>query len=381
MKAEELQIVAAAVGPSLGLTTFPPVNWDGMAPDNMDRIQSIIFENRLAWHVLKSAKLTGVELPVALRQSLNSYQQICFQRNSCLLQTARTLAGALAEQGIQAAFFKGSLSQQLIYRDYFVKHSTDLDLYVTYSDFKRARAILETRGFLLAEECRSSWWWFFLGEQHLLPPEPAHLAVDLHHRTQQPGCPGPRERDFFLKRATAHLIGSVPCNTLELKENVLLTALSLVKAMVHRESSGKYAVDLAKTFSSITQADAKDILRIAKEQGLMQTLCLAARAVEVVFGVKFPLELSKFAKTQRLISDQALAEMVLQATNPHLEWPHRTQMLMALCDTWLDFPREMLWKFISELWRSLTVQFNLQRQGKARVLSYRSRLSSKTFLF
>lgn len=369
MKAEELQIIAAAVGPSLGLTTFPPMNWEDVAPAHMDKIQTIIFENRLAWHVLKSSKLTGVELPASIKHSLNSYQQLCFQRNSCLLQTARTVASTLSEHGIRSAFFKGALSQQTIYGEYFVKHSTDLDLYVSFRDFKKTRSILETKGFRIADECQSSWWWFFLGEQHLLPPDPAHLAVDLHHRTQQPGCPGPREKDFFLTRATAHSIGSILCYTLELKENILLTALSVVKAMVHRESSGKYAADLAKAFSLITKADAEEIVRIAKAQGLIQTLCLAARAVEVVFGVKFPIELSELAKTQRLISDEALGRMVLQASDPTLVWPHRTQMLMALCDTYLDFPREVIWKFTSELWRSLTQHFSQSKPPKSVELS------------
>ena len=365
MKAEELQIVAAAVAPSIGLTNFPAVNWEAIPPASLDLIQSIIFENRLAWHVLKGSQLTGIELPATLKQSLNSYQQICFQHNSYLLQTARAVASTLAEHGIQSAFFKGALSQQVIYGEYFVKHSTDLDLYVAFRDFRQTRAILEAKGFGVADECLSSWWWFFLGEQHLLPSNPAHLAIDLHHRTQQPGCPGPRERDFFLKRATTHLVGSVPCYTLELKENILLTALSLVKAMVHRESSGKYAIDLAKAFSKITEVDAKDIVQMAKEQGLKQTLYLAARAVEVVFGAKFHVHPSEFAKTQRLVSDETLGRMVLQATDPSLVWPHRTQMLIALCDSILDFPREVSWKFSSEFWRGFIEQFDQQKQTKA----------------
>ncbi len=369
MKAVELQIVAAAVGPSLGVTSFDPVNWNNVSAASLDLVQAIVFENRLATHVLKTSKLTGTVLPPTLKKALDAYQQLCFQRNSCLLQTARLVARALAKQGIQAAFFKGALSQHVIYGDYFVKHATDLDLYVTFSDFKPARTILEQHGFKLADECKSTWWWFFLGEQHLLPPDSSYLAVDLHHRTQQPGCPGPREKDFFLKRATTQLVGSIPCYSLELKENILLAALSLVKAMVHRESSGKYAADLAKAFGRISKADAEDVIRIAKEQGLMQTLCLATRAVEVVFGAKFPLQLAEPAKTKRLFSDEVLARMVLRASDADLEWPHRTQMLIALCDTALDFPREVIWKFTSELWRTLTRQFDVQGQRKTSQLS------------
>ncbi|OYU77537.1 MAG: hypothetical protein CFE32_05100 [Alphaproteobacteria bacterium PA3] len=364
LKAEDLQIVAAAVGPAFGVASFPPVKWSDLSDPQFEAVQTIIFDNRLASHVLKSAKLTETSLPYAFKQVLDSYQQHCFQSNSVSLRTARLVAGVLAEHGIQAAFFKGALSQHVLYGEYFIKHSTDIDLYVTFRDFKRARAILETIGFRLIDECRSSWWWFFLGEQHLLPPSPAHLAVDLHHRTQQPGCPGPREKDFFLKRATAHSIGSVTCYTLALKENILLAALSLAKAMVHRESSGKYAADLAKGFAKITELEAEQIVRIAKQQGLIQTLSLAARAVEVVFGAKFPIRLAEFTKTTGLISDEALARMVLHASDPTLVWPQRTQILMALCDSPLDFPREVIWKFSSEFWRVLTDYFVLQRPSK-----------------
>ena len=364
LKAEDLQIVAAAVGPSLGVTSFPPVAWDDLADAQLEALRTIIFENRLAFHVLKSAKLTGTPLPSTFKTMLESYQQHCFQSNSVLLRTARIVASSLKAEGIQAAFFKGALSQHVIYGEYFVKHATDLDLYVSFRDFKRARAILETQGFRLADECRSAWWWFFLGEQHLLPPDSAHLAVDLHHRTQQPGCPGPREKDFFLKRAATHLVGSVPCYTLELKENILLAALSLTKAMVHRESSGKYAADLAKAFQKISPSEAADIVQTAKQQGLTKTLCLAVRAVELVFGAKFPIRLSGLTSTERLISDAALGGMVLQASDPSLDWPQRTQMLIALCDSPLDFPREVIWKFSSELWRVLTYYFVLQRPSE-----------------
>jgi hypothetical protein len=96
----------------------------------------------------------------------------------------------------------------------------------------------------------------------------------------------------------------------------------------------------------------------------MKTLCLAVRAVEVVFGAKFPIRLSGLTSTERLISDAALGGMVLQASDPCLDWPQRTQMLIALCDSPLDFPREVIWKFSSELWRVLTYSFVLQRPSE-----------------
>lgn len=366
MKAEDLQIVAAAVGPSLGVDTHPPVLWDALDEAQLERVQTLVFENRLAAHVLKSAKLHGTSLPSAFKQRVEAYQQQCFHSNSISLRTARWVAGQLAGHGIQAAFFKGALSQHVIYGEYFIKHSTDIDLYVSFKDFKRTREILAGLGFKLADECQSSWWWLFLGEQHLFPPDAAHLAVDLHHRTQQPGCPGPRETDFFLKRATAHSIGSVTCYTLDLRENILLAAVSLTKAMVHRESSGKYVADLAKAFTKISPSEAADIVQIAKEQGLLQTLSLAVRAAHVVFGAKFPVHLPDRAKSEALISDEALAHMVLQAADPALRWPQRTRMLMLLCDTPMDFPREVIWKFSSEFWRMVTYSF-IQRQPSGAV--------------
>lgn len=289
----------------------------------------------------------GLAVPDSARETIERYRKLTLQLNAAALMTTRRIVPVLENAGVDVVVIKGPLAQHARYGDYFVKPATDVDLLVHPRDFARARAIIVASGFALAAPCDKIWWRGFLGEQHLIGNAAGQAAIDLHHRTQQPGCPPPHRPRQLLDQAVRTHIGNSPISTLSGPHACLLSCMSAAKALVHREPAGGHVLDIAMSLRS--GEDLSAVFAAAAGLELTQTLQFGLRAAKLVVG-----GYAGPAPSLPWLSDVDLATLILDPaalTAP----PTRTRLLLGLSDNSAIFLRELGRKAAAEGARILGV--------------------------
>ncbi len=335
-------------------------DWSSWDAQTLNDFWRLVETNRLGGQLRRFADRSGAALPEPLRQNLSLYHRKTLFLNAMYLKTLIHLAPSLRRAGIRWFLFKGVAAQIEVHDDRFMNYTTDLDIYVSPLDYAAARRAAEASGYEVVAGGDSFWWRGFLGEQHFKFPDAALLGLDLHHRSEQPGCPRPRRSTYFLDMAEPRTIGSVEVQTLGRVSNALFTALSLAKAYLHHEPCGRYLADLETTFLTLPDTAKAELVEAARDQGLLQTLAFAAKAVEVVFGRTAGLIDVPQSRAAVLQSEDGLALSLLDPSDPSVVWPRRARILLALCDTPMQAPRAIGWKLASEGWHHL---FERSRPG------------------
>ena len=310
---------------------------------------AIARENRVAMLLLQGLDRTAEGLSEDVAAAFEEFRQLTISLNTKNLMTLRRVLPVLEAASIPVLLFKGPVSQQASYGSYFVKPSSDVDLLVSNADFDRARSLLDNGAHALAKECRSFWWRTFLGEQHLLSLSPAGATIDLHHRVQQPGSVSPLKPERFLGERTLVTVAGMRVPTLSPTNAMLLSCMSLTKALVHREAAGGHVADLAARWRGLDDEQYAALVASARVQGLELTLAFSLRCARLLFGVgppTSPQEADAFG-----VSSLTLAQMILTPGRPNLIWPKRRRMLWDLCDVKLRFGREAAWAMTSEFAR------------------------------
>jgi hypothetical protein len=346
------ELVARTVGPAIGVANLAPVDWSGVDSRTLLAYRNAILVNRLYVHVLQGAQATKQELPGNLREIFENYQRHATLSGTSYLQTARLLAPAFAAAGVRAVFYKGALGHQALYGNYFMKHATDTDVLVAQGDYDRAGDLLAANGFHLEPACASVWWRGFLGEQHFnAPVGRGLLSVDLHLKTKQPGCPGPRDRDYFVARAIPSRVGSVEVLTLDLVRSVMMAAISLGKALSHHEAGGRYAADVAAGLSRCTPAQLNELVDEARRQGLERALSLAVAVCGLMFDMPTPRQIPVAPDIHALLVERDIVHSLLNPDDPAATWPRRTRLQWLISDEKPAFLKEFAWKFLSDWWQ------------------------------
>ena len=104
-----------------------------------------------------------------------------------------------------------------------------MDILVKQCDFVRATNLLKEMGYWIPLFCNSPWWRHYLGEHPLIPNAPNRLGVDLHHRTQHPSCPRPRDQEALLDDVDWTVIGGEKIPIFGPISIFLNTVMSIVK--------------------------------------------------------------------------------------------------------------------------------------------------------
>ena len=191
----------------------------------------------------------------------------------------------LRARQIDFVFLKGPFQQQLLYDDHFMKPSGDVDVLVSPAGFFPARDALRSIGYEVAGKSRSVWWVRFLGEQHMTRGDgPRPSTVDLHYRLQQPGSPSPRDADGFLRRKRQLEIAGATVPFTSAADTLLLSCISVAKALFNREPCAGYVCDVRASASRLDEADQQLVLDAAVKQGLDDTLLLGLRVADVLLG-------------------------------------------------------------------------------------------------
>jgi Uncharacterised nucleotidyltransferase len=307
--------------------------------------------NKLAVLLLRGLNQSD-EAPQHLLAALEEQQDATVRLNTRNLLTLRHLVPIFASRGVNAVVFKGPCAQKLVYGDFFAKPSSDVDLLILPRDFATAGQVVTDNGFAVAEACSSAWWTVFLGEQHFLSSDRTRSAIDLHHRTQQPGCPAPRKPELLVSQSTTVAVGSSNIPTLSHTNTTLLSCMSLAKALIHREPAGGYVCDIAAGMAGHSQDELAQLIEDADRQGLRNTLALGLRAACLLFGVHTRIG-EEGSDVFRAVADAELLRMILRPWATEIHWPRRSRMLRDFCDHEMAYVREICWKVAGEVCRKL----------------------------
>jgi Uncharacterised nucleotidyltransferase len=346
---EDRVLLRAVRASILGEADEPPLDVSPADAD-WDRLLEVATRNKLAVLLLRGLNRRISGAPQRFLARLQGQQDATVRLNTRHLVTLRHLVPILETNRVETIVIKGPCAQMLLHGDFFAKPSSDVDLLVSRRDFDRASAVIANSGFAVAEECFSLWWKVFLGEQHLLTGDRSRTAVDLHYRTQQPGCPAPWEPELFLLRRVSVAVGASKVPTLSRSYATLLSCMSLGKALVHREPAGGHVCDIAAGVRGRTPDQLAQLMEAADRQGLRNTLALGLRSACLLFGVDARLEGSG-GTVLAGVRDADLLAMILRPWTGGIVWPRRSQMLKELCDSRAAYLKEVCWKAAEEACR------------------------------
>ena len=319
-------------------------------------------QNKILKPFMAGLAAHGITPPADLEDGLVAYRNRTIKRNAAAIRTLHKALPALDAAGIAYAVFKGPVQQLAVSGDMLDRPVRDIDLRVADRDFDRTTEVISSIGFHVVGECASDWWRVYLGEHSLAPDERGLVTIDLHHRTQQPGCPSPRHPEAMLQNLITVRMNDLQVPTLGPVSMALLCAISICKGLIHREACGAHVLDLARMTRAATPQRRAEIAKAASNQGLINTYGMALQVVAAFLGQ--PLE----AGVRPVVSQEALLTMALTPDDPDFDWPRRRWLLWRMMDGNLlssrviNFAREVAWASAAEL----SLRRHLARQGQLR---------------
>lgn len=303
-----------------------------MSTVSVTNVADIARLNKVATFVLKALSRSPGERPPDLFQWLDTYRRRTMAMNSSCIMDSLAIHTALRDRNIDFVFLKGPFQQQLLYGDHFMKPSGDVDILVSPSGFFKARDALRSIGYEVAGKSRSVWWVRFLGEQHMTRTAGSTSStVDLHYRLQQPGSPSPRDTDGFLRRKRPVEIAGTNVPFISATDTLLLSCISVAKALFNREPCAGYVCDVRASASRLSTTEQQNVLDYATEQGLVDTLLLGLRAADVLLGGAGTLLSERATRILSRIGNEDLLNMVIAPWLSSLRWPQRRTVLWELC--------------------------------------------------
>jgi hypothetical protein len=316
-------------------------------------------QNKILKPFMAGLEARGITPSADLADGLITYRNRTIKQNGAAIRTLHKALPALDAVGIAYAVFKGPVQQLAVSGDMLDRPVSDIDLLVADQDFDRATDVISSIGFQVVGECASDWWRVYLGEHSLAPNERGLVAIDLHHRTQQPGCPSPRHPEAMLQNLVKVRMSDLQVPTLGPVSMALLCSISICKAFIHREACGAHVLDLARMTRAATPERRAEIAKAASDQGLVNTYGMALQVVAAF------LDQPLGPGVRPMVAPQALLTMALTPDDPDFEWPKRRWLLWRMMDghVWssriINFAREVAWASAAEL----SLRRHLARQG------------------
>jgi hypothetical protein len=282
--------------------------------------------NKILKPALNQFTSLGLPIPEEVQSEVALYFRRAMKTNAAALATMCEVTRALAAAGIVHAAFKGPARQIALAQDVFERPVADLDILVKQSDFAAATELLKEMGYWIPLFCDSRWWRHYLGEHPLIPNEQNRIGVDLHHRTQHPSCPRPRDQGAMLDNLTWTDVGGQKIPIFGPISIFLNTVMSIVKGLANREPTGAHVLDLARQLHAADATRLTEFEHAAHDQRLDKSYAVARRAVLVMTGVA-PVPTPPW-----FIPDDALLAMLLTPDDPSIQWPKHSRLLWKLVD-------------------------------------------------
>ena len=262
----------------------------------------------------------------AVAATVRDFRRLTAEMNGAGLILMRQLMSVLDRIPERVVVYKGVVLQQHLYGTPFARPSSDIDLLTSSSGYQTAAAHLQDAGYSLDPHTDTLWWRWFLAEQQFRAGSDAH-NIDLHHRLQQPGSPMPRSTPRLIAEAAPQTFLGGQVLMFRDDHALLVAAMSVVKALHHREPAGRYVGDAERFMRRLAPDDWAAVAREAKILGLGRTFDLTVRCVDAVFGT-VPATARRSILPE--ISDVELQYMVLAPGQAR--WMRRRTLLRALCD-------------------------------------------------
>jgi hypothetical protein len=276
-------------------------------------------------------------------ETIAAFRGLTARMNGESLLLMRKLVRLLADLPVPAVVYKGVLLQEHLYGTPFARPSSDVDILTAPRHYAAVATRLMEAGYALDPHTDTIWWRRFLAEQQFRAPG-ASQTIDLHHRIQQPGCPLPRAPDRFLAEARRRAAPGGEVLVLRDDHALLVAAMSLVKALHHREPAGRYAADVAWMLDRLSAPAWDAVAAEADLQGVRRTLDLAVRSVDAVFGRPRATPSRPILDE---VGDQDLQAMLLAPASTDA-WIRRRRLLAAISDRRRDLPHSWLLMAASE---------------------------------
>lgn len=298
---------------------------------NWSDVEHIARMNKLFVAADRGFKYLSIDPSDEFLRATADYRRQAMVMNGVYLTTLKRVAQGLKAEQIEFAAFKGPLLQHDLYHDYFDRPSSDIDILVHEKDFQRASACLQNMGYILPEECQSPWWYHYLGEQHFFSETPGVAVVDLHHKVQQPGSPGPRDLHRYIASTRKKNIGTTSIPVLTQVNATLLSTLSLTKAIVRKEPAGGYLYDFAASCLVMTEAERSALRRQAKHQGLYNTLLFSINCANEILHLS---KIDNYFDFEGAMSTgyKSLQKMIFTPRDESIDWPRVRNILWNLTD-------------------------------------------------
>ena len=258
---------------------------------------------------------------------ITAFRRLTAEMNGANLLLMRRLAVVITDIPVRIVVYKGVVLQSELYGTPFARPSSDVDLLTAPEDYAQVAQALEAAGYRLDPNTDTVWWRRFLAEQQFRWGRDAQ-SVDLHHRIQQPGCPMPRAPARLIALARPQTFLGAEILTFRPDHALLVAAMSLAKALHHREPAGRYVGDLLWMLRRLPPGDWAGVRAEARMLGLSRTLDLAVRCVAAVFG-------SGSAPRHRPILEEVAdidLQYMLLAPAHAPTWIRRRRLLGAICD-------------------------------------------------
>lgn len=308
---------------------------------------TLLAQNRLLG--LTGALLLKAAPDDQIAETTGAFRRLTAEMNGASLIMMRRLTTALAGTPARVIFYKGVVLQQNLYGTPFARPASDIDLLTAPATYAGVARALQLAGHRLDPHTDTLWWRWFLAEQQFRVGVDAQ-NIDLHHRLQQPGCPMPRRPDRLIAESILQSFLGGQVRTFRDDHTLLVAAMSLAKALHHREPAGRYVGDVERLLRRLSPEGWSAVAREAAAMGLTRTLDLAIRCVQAVFQT-VPAEHQRAILPE--IDDLDLQCMLLAPAQAP-RWVRRRRLLLALCDRPIDAVTAWLVMAASETARRAT---------------------------
>jgi hypothetical protein len=250
-----------------------------LAPEVIREAARIAETNKLLGELASALAFWAIKPPMDVMAGVAQYRAKARRKADLAYNSLAKINRAFSSAGIAWVAYKGQVLQSQLGRDLAHRPASDVDILVHKADFDAGIAALVNAGCTLPQEFKTAWWRNWLGENALMPADLPGLAIDLHHKVQQPGCPQPKSMDRWLVECDQVILRDLRIPTLSRVNAALLGAINVVKALAHRETAGSHALDLMMMLDVADDALNARLADEADRQGLARTLELAKLAV------------------------------------------------------------------------------------------------------
>lgn len=272
---------------------LPNANFEtSISDDDLQKATELALNSRTLHHFAHGIlpDLTGANYNM-VRAALTHHEKRALIINTRLLSGAGRVSELFSRADIPYAYVKGPFQQNEIYGSYFIRASADLDIFVARRNFYKILSQLRANNFRLDTISPFRYWDVFNGEMHLMDMQTQKWSVDLHHKLQTPGLQSPRNVEGLLEGRQLNSAVGHEISILSKNKTILVVAMNLIKALYRGETNGlAHLCDLYVLIDGPDGNQQHDYLKDCDAHGLMGTMIVCLRLLDLVFGLSNPPE-------------------------------------------------------------------------------------------